>query len=221
MTIDFHGRIYETIAGIGKAVSSPKRLQLLDVLCQGEKTVETLAEHVGISVKLASAHLKILRTARLLEARKEGKHVLYRAANAGVSAFWVRLRSLAESQFAEIERTLQGYFADRSGMSRVDRATLLRRAREGEVVVIDVRPADEYRQGHIPRSWSIPLTDLRKRLSRIPKSKEVVAYCRGPYCVLSAEAVELLRKRGYRAMRMSDGVAEWAAAGLPLERGLP
>ena len=208
--------IYEAIAQIGKAAASPKRLELLDMLCQGEKTVEELTAHSQMSMKLTSAHLRILRSARLVETRRAGKNVFYRAANDQVSSFWVGIRSLAEQRFTEIGRTLDNYFNQPEGMAQVDRKTLLKRVRDAEVVVVDVRPESEYRAGHLPHALSIPLGELKKRLSQIPKSKEVIAYCRGPYCILSHEAVELLRKKGYRAARLSDGVAEWKTAGFPV-----
>lgn len=210
--------IYEAIAQIGKATSSPKRLELLDLLCQSEKPVETLAAQAGIDVKLASAHLKVLRTTRLVETRKDGKHVFYRIADAEVAVFWVKLRKLAEMRSLEIQKVTEQYFQDRDSMVSMDYKTLLKKARSGDVVILDVRPDDEYAAGHIPYSRSVPLTQLKRKLSEIPKSKEVIAYCRGPYCVLSHEAIEILRRKGYRVSRLSSGVSEWAAAGLPLER---
>lgn len=215
---DMKDHIYEAIAQIGKATSSPKRLELLDLLCQSEKPVETLATQAGIDVKLASAHLKVLRIARLVETRKDGKHVFYRVADSEVAAFWVKLRSLAEMRSLEILKVSEQYFQDRDSMVSMDYKTLLKKARSGDVVILDVRPEDEYAAGHIPHAMSVPLAQLKKKLSEIPKSKEVVAYCRGPYCVLSHEAIEILRRKGYRVSRLSSGVSEWAAAGLPLER---
>ncbi len=212
-------QIYEVIAQVGKAVSSPKRLELLDILCQSEKSVEMLAKQADLTVKLTSAHLKVLRATRLVETRKEGKHVFYRIAGPNVASFWVNLRSLAEKHFLEIQRTMDQFFRDKAGMAHVDRKTLLKRVREGEIIVIDVRPEQEYRDGHIPNALSVPLSDLKKRLSEIPKNKEIIAYCRGPYCVLSHEAVEILKAKGYRASRMSDGVSDWVAAGFSIERG--
>ena len=215
---DMKDHIYEAIAQIGKATSSPKRLELLDLLCQSEKPVETLAAQAGIDVKLASAHLKVLRTTRLVETRKDGKHVFYRIADAEVAVFWVKLRKLAEMRSLEIQKVTEQYFQDRDSMVSMDYKTLLKKARSGDVVILDVRPDDEYAAGHIPYSRSVPLTQLKRKLSEIPKSKEVIAYCRGPYCVLSHEAIEILRRKGYRVSRLSSGVSEWAAAGLPLER---
>lgn len=215
---DMKDHIYEAIAQIGKATSSPKRLELLDLLCQSEKPVETLAAQAGIDVKLASAHLKVLRSSRLVETRKDGKHVFYRIADPEVAAFWVKLRSLAEIRSLEIQNVAEQYFQDRDSMVSMDYKTLLKKARSGDIVVLDVRPEDEYAAGHIPHSLSVPLSQLKKKLSEIPKSKEVVAYCRGPYCVLSHEAIEILRRKGYRVSRLSSGVSEWVAAGLPLDR---
>lgn len=210
--------IYENISLIGKAVSAPKRLELLEFLCQGEKTVEDSALHTGISLKLASAHLKVLRGARLVTTRKEGTYVYYRVANQEVIAFWVKLHSLAEGRFSEIEHTLKQFGIDPENMSKLDKKTLLKNVREGEVIIIDVRPEEEYLQGHIPNSLSIPFSELKKRLSEIPKSKEIIAYCRGPYCILSHEAALFLRKKGYKATPMREGMPEWMAAGLPVQK---
>ena len=210
--------LYEEFARVGKAVASPRRLELLDLLSQGEKSVETLAEQASLGVKNASAQLKVLRAARLVETRRDGQRVLYRLANEGVARFWLSLRALGEAQYAEVARIAAQFFADPDGLKPIDRSTLVTRARRGEVVVIDVRPADEYVAGHIPGARSIPVAELEKRLTSLPKDRDIVAYCRGPYCVFAIEAVELLRRRGYRALRLEDGVHEWLAGGLPIER---
>ena len=213
----FKDGLYEQFARIGKAVASPRRLEILDLLCQGEKTVEELAEHACIDVKSASAHLKVLRSARLLEARRNGKYVRYRLADPAVGGFWLSLRSLAHRQLAEIRETVEKYFENRGAMQPVDRRTLVSRARRGDVIVLDLRPGDEFVAGHLPHARSLPLGELRRKLSTLPRSKEIVAYCRGPYCVLSFEAVKLLRRRGFKATRLDDGVLEWRAAGMPIE----
>jgi rhodanese-related sulfurtransferase/DNA-binding CsgD family transcriptional regulator len=214
---DFKDAIYEQFARIGKATASPRRLEILDLLCQGEKTVEELAEHARIDIKNASAHIKVLRAARLLDSRRDGKHVYYRLADPAVGSFWLSLRSLAEHRLSEIREAVQVYFAQPESMHAVDRRTLLARARRGDVVVLDVRPADEYATGHLPHARSLPLPELKRRLATLPRGKQIVAYCRGPYCVLSLEAVEFLRRRGFRAIRLDDGVLEWRAAGMPIE----
>jgi rhodanese-related sulfurtransferase/DNA-binding transcriptional ArsR family regulator len=211
--------LYGQLARIGKGVSSPQRLELLDLLSQGEKSVETLAAQAGLSIKNASAHLRVLRGARLVETRKEVRHVYYRLADESVSTFFLALRGLAETRLAEVREVAREYFNGPVGMTPVDRQGLLERARAGEVTVLDVRPAAEFRAGHIPGARSVPLEELEQTLGSIPKDQDVVAYCRGPYCVLALEAVALLRARGYRATRLEDGVAEWRAAGLPVEQG--
>ena len=209
--------LYEQVGRIGKALASPKRLELIDLLCQSEKSVEALAEAARCSVKLASAHLKALRQARLVEARRDGKYVYYRLADAHVADAWVHLRALAEERLLELQTALHSLAGPDEVLVGADRATLLRRASRGEVVVIDVRPAEEYEAGHLPRARSLPLTELRSRLRELPRDKPIVAYCRGPFCLMSSEAVALLKKRGYRAAKLADGVAEWRAGGLPIE----
>ncbi|MEW5887807.1 MAG: metalloregulator ArsR/SmtB family transcription factor [Pseudomonadota bacterium] len=209
--------LYEQVARIGKALASPKRLELIELLCQSEKSVEALAEAARCSVKLASAHLKALRAARLVEARRDGKYVHYRLADAHVADAWVHLRALAEERLLELQTALQSLAAPDAVLTGTDRATLLRRAACGEVIVIDVRPPEEYAAGHLPRARSMPLAELRERLRELPKDKPIVAYCRGPFCRMSNEAVALLKKHGYRASKLADGVAEWRTGGLPVE----
>ncbi len=211
--------VYELIARIGKAVASPRRLELLDLLCQGPRTVEGLAKQSGQSVANTSQHLKALRLARLVESEKEGLYVTYRVAAPEVATFYLDLRGLAQSRIAEIEQVTRSFLAGREGMQPVDREDLLRRVVKGDVVVLDVRPVEEYRAGHIPGARSLPLADLGRRLRELPRGKEIVAYCRGPYCVLAVQAVELLQKRGYRALRLEDGIPEWRARGHRVEVG--
>lgn len=215
----FKDSIYEQFARLGKAVSAPKRLELLDLLCQGPRTVEAVAEQASISVANASQHLQILRAARLVEAEKKGLYVEYRLADDEVCHFFHSLRGLAESRLAEVDQVTHAYFQQRGAMEAVPGAELLRRVRSGEVTVLDVRPIEEYRAGHIPGALSVPLSDLKARLKELPKDREVVAYCRGPYCVMAVEAVELLRKKGFRAHRMEQGVVDWRARGWRVEAG--
>src|SRR5574341_688848 len=208
--------LYEQVARIGKAVASPKRLELIELLCQGEKTVETLAAQAEISVKLASAHLKELRLARLVDTRKDGKYVLYRLASTGVAELWVKLRSAAEERLVELQMALASIVEHGEDLQAVDAADVLRRAAAGELVVLDVRPRDEFEVAHLPHARSLPVDELKKRIAELPKDVPVVAYCRGPFCLMASDAVQYLRKTGYQAFHLSDGVAEWRARGLPV-----
>lgn len=215
----FKDAIYEQFSRIGKAVSSPKRLELLDLLCQGAKNVETLARETGLTLANASQHLQTLRAARLIEAQKEGLHVTYQLCDPKVCEFFRSMRVLAESQLAEIEMIKRRFLENREGMEPVDRNDLLKRVKQGAVTVLDVRPVEEYRAGHIPGALSVPLTELEKLFSKLPRDQEIVAYCRGPYCVLAVQAVEMLRKRGFRAIRLEEGVQDWRAMGLRVDTG--
>lgn len=215
----FKDRIYEQIARIGKASSSPKRLELLDLLSQGPRTVEALARESALSVANASQHLQVLRAARLVEPEKKGLYVEYRLADDQVAQFYLALRGLAQARLEEIEDVRRAFLADREALEPVDSAELFRRVKSGEATVLDVRPEEEYRAGHIPGALSIPLPQLEARLAELPKGREIVAYCRGPYCVMAVEAVELLRKRGLRAQRMEQSVVDWRARGWRLETG--
>jgi rhodanese-related sulfurtransferase len=211
--------IYEQLARIGKAVASPPRLELLDLLCQGPRTVEGLAREAGQTVANTSQHLQVLRGARLVEADKQGLYVTYRLADSAVCDFFQKLRDLAELRLAEVESMMRQLREGPERLEPIERKALLRRMRRGEVVVLDVRPPEEYRAGHIPGAVSLPLKNLKARLSALPKSQEIVAYCRGPYCVLAAEAVEILKAKGFRAFRLEDGIPEWRAHGLPVATG--
>lgn len=210
--------LYEQVARIGKAVASPKRLELVELLCQGEKTVEVLAAQAEISVKLASAHLKQLRMARLVDTRKEGKYVLYRLASTSVADLWVNLRAEAEERLVELQVALASIVEHGDELEGIDRAAILKKAKAGELLVLDVRPEEEFASAHLPHARSLPVDELRKRLKELPKDVPVVAYCRGPFCLMARDAVELLRRQGYRAFHLTDGVAEWRARGLPLEQ---
>jgi rhodanese-related sulfurtransferase len=204
--------LYEQVARIGKAASSPKRLELIELLCQGEKTVETLARETGISMKLASAHLRELRGAHLVDTEKQGKNVIYRIANRAVADFWVAIRSLAEDRLVELRMVIDQMASHPGEMAPQDRDSLVKLARKGEIVVLDVRPADEYLAAHLPFARSIPLDELKTRLAELPEGKAIVAYCRGPYCLMARDAVELLQKMGFDALRLPEGVAEWGIA---------
>lgn len=206
-------------ARIGKAVASPRRIELLDILAQGERSVESLAQEAGMSIKNTSAHLRVLRTARLVETRSEGTFVFYRLAGDGVDRFLRSVQDLGRERLAEVDRLLQEFYVDPEGLEPVDVENLLERARAGEVLVLDVRPAVEYRAGHVPGAVSIPVDELEQRLSGLPHDRVIVAYCRGPYCLFSVEAVELLRRKGLRARRLEVGLSEWREWGLPVAAG--
>ncbi len=214
----FKTAIYEQFARLGKAISAPKRLELLDLLSQGPRTVEALADQASLSVANASQHLQVLRAARLVDAEKQGLYVEYRLAGDDVASFFLSLRGLAESRLAEVDQVTREYFEQRGSMEVVDSEELTRRVNSGEVTVLDVRPPEEYHAGHIPGALSIPVGELKARLKELPKDREVIAYCRGPYCVMAVEAVELLRKKGFSAQRMELGVNDWRARGWSVDR---
>lgn len=214
----FKDAVFEQLARPGKALSSPKRLELIDVLTQGPRTVEVLAEQTAISVANASQHLQVLREAQLVEREREGQRVRYRLAP-GVELLYLRLRALAEARLPELERTLRDFHGERSGLEPVDGAELLDRALNGAVTVLDVRDPEEYAAGHLPTARSIPLAELRARLDELPRDREIVAYCRGPYCVLAQEAVRLLRAEGFAAHALPQGPPQWRATGLTLQVG--
>jgi rhodanese-related sulfurtransferase len=209
----FKEAIYEQFARISKALSSPRRLELLDLLCQGPRTVEVLAGEAGLSVANTSQHLRALRAARLVETSKEGQFVTYRLADEAVCEFYHTLCRLAERRLAEVEQIVGQYLAQRESLEPVDQEQLLSQVRRGEVIALDVRPPEEYRAGHIPGALSVPLEELEQRLARLPRRRQIVAYCRGPYCVLAVEAVELLRRRGFKAVRLEAGVHDWRRRG--------
>ena len=208
--------LYEQVARIGKAVASPKRLELIELLAQGEKSVEQLAIELSIDIKLASAHLRALREARLVTSRKEGKFVVYRLTGPDVAGLWVTLREVAEEHLVDLRVALDQMVAEPKKLVSLDRQALMEQAQRGEVVVIDVRPQAEYEQSHLPFARSMPVQEIANRLSELPKDKAIVAYCRGPFCLFSEEAYELLSNQGYRVHKLLDGVSEWQAAGMPL-----
>ena len=205
--------IYEQVARIGQATASPNRLELLDLLSQGARTVEALAHQTGQSVATTSHHLQVLRRARLVEAQKSGLYVTYRLADPAVGEFFLQLRSLAESRLAEVQQVSRQYLEERGALEPVGSDELVRRVRAGEVTLIDVRPREEYVAAHIPGAVSVPLAELGKHMGTLQKRRDIVAYCRGPYCVMALDAVDLLRRKGFRAYRMEHGVPEWRAQG--------
>jgi rhodanese-related sulfurtransferase len=213
----FKDKLFEQFARVGKALANPHRLEILDILAQGERTVEDLAREAGMSVANTSRHLQELRAARLVEVRREGLYGYYRLADERVFAAWRAIRDLGEARLAEIDRLVGSYLTYRDSLEAVCAEELLAKMREEGVEVLDVRPEDEYRAGHIPGARSVPVERMEAYLEEIPQDREVVAYCRGPYCVFSDEAVALLRSRGYRARRLREGLPDWRAAGLPVE----
>lgn len=213
----FKDEVFEQFARIGKALSSPKRLELLDILCQGPRTVEVLADQAAMSVANASQHLQALRAARLVDATKRGQHVEYRLADPEVSRFYVQMRRLAEARITEIEAITRDFRAEKGVLESVPADELLRRALAGEVTVLDVRPAEEFAAGHLPGARSVPLKQLEQALESLPPGREVVAYCRGPYCVLSVEAVRTLRARGIAAHVLELGPPDLQLDGVSIE----
>lgn len=210
--------LYSEFASVARALGSQHRLEILEHLAQGERGVEALAERVGLTIANASQHLQQLRRAGLVASRRDGKFVLYRLADEAVLGLMAALSDVAERNLAEVERIRRRYFDDRDSMEPVSREELLARTRDGLVTVLDVRPPDEFAVGHLPGAVNIPLSELEPRLAELDPDHEIVAYCRGPWCVLSFEAVATLRARGFRVRRLEDGLPEWRAAGLPVER---
>jgi rhodanese-related sulfurtransferase len=209
--------IFEHFAAVARSLGSAHRLELLELLAQTERSVEELAGLSGLSAANTSQHLQQLRRIGLLEAHRAGKRVLYRLADAEVVALLGGLRRITERNVGAVEKVLNSYFRERDSFEPVSRKELLRRMRAGLVTVIDTRPAEEFTAGHVAGALSVPLRELKRRLRELPREQEIVAYCRGSYCVLSYEAVAELRKRGFKASRLEDGYPEWKAAGLPVE----
>lgn len=215
----FKNSLYGQFARIGKALSSPVRLELLELLAQGERTVDSLAVEIGLSLANASQHLQALRRASLVETRKEGLYVYYRLADPAVHHLSRAIRTVAEHRLAELERIVRKHFGDRDALEPITMEHLLARARSKDVVILDTRPVNEYAAGHIAGAISVPADNLQLRLRELPRQKEYVAYCRGPYCVYADHAVEILRAKGRRAHRLIEGFPEWRAAGYPIETG--
>jgi rhodanese-related sulfurtransferase/DNA-binding HxlR family transcriptional regulator len=211
--------LFDGFALVGKALGSGRRAELVDVLAQGERSVEELAGEIGQSVANTSQHLQQLLRAGLVKTRRDGTRVYYALAGERVGELWQLLRAVAAEHVAELDRLAEAYLGDRAGLESISRSELRTRLRSGDVVLLDVRPTTEYASGHIAGARSLPLADLARRLKDLPKDSEVVAYCRGPYCVYADDAVRLLRRRGYRARRLEDGFPEWARAGLPTASG--
>ncbi|MEP7181782.1 MAG: metalloregulator ArsR/SmtB family transcription factor [Betaproteobacteria bacterium] len=207
--------LFEQVARVGKAAASPKRLELIQLLCQGEMSVETLAQQADLDGKSASAHLKELKAARLVRTRKVGRYVHYRLSDDEVVRFWVALRTFAEARFAELRQLERLSLAEHPVPP--DRQAMIDSARRGKVIVIDVRPANEFATGHLPFARSMPMADIEGRLRELPRNKDIVVYCRGPFGLLARDAVTLLLQNGFRARLLDDGIAEWRVAGLPIE----
>ena len=218
MSSDPKSRLFEQLARVGTAFASAGRLQLLELLAQGERSVDVLAAMSGLSVANCSKHLQMLRQAGLVTARKDGLRVFYAVAGDDVIALYAALQRVAENRVAEVERLLRTWLAHRDELEPVAPAELIDRAKLGLVTVLDVRPAEEYAAGHLPGAINLPIDRLESQWATLPKRKETVAYCRGPYCLMSFEAVAALRKRGLKARRLENGFPEWRAAGLPVER---
>ena len=210
--------LYEQVSRVGKALASPKRVEILEMLAQGEKAVETVASEVMIDIKLASAHLKALKEARLVQARREGKRIIYSLTGGDVAQLGVMLRQVAEEHLVELQMAVQQMMSAPNQMVSMGREDLLAQAKRGNVLVLDVRPQQEYETAHLPFARSMPLPELQKRLAELPRDVEIVAYCRGPFCLMSDEAVRLLQEHGFRSRKTFDGVSEWQAAGLAVAR---
>jgi rhodanese-related sulfurtransferase len=214
----FKDELYGQFARIGKALSNPHRLELLELLAQGERTVEDLATEANLPIANASQHLQVLRAAQLVDVRRDGLFAHYRLSNDRVFRVWQALRDLGDLQLAEVNRLVQDFLQDRTPLQSINAEELAERMQAGEILVLDVRPELEFRAGHIPEARSIPVDELEGRLDELPHDLEIIAYCRGPYCVFADEAVTLLQKHGYRARRLIDGLPDWQALNLPVER---
>jgi ArsR family transcriptional regulator len=209
--------MFEQLAGVARSLGSAHRLELLELLAQTERSVEELADMSGLTIANASQHLQQLRRFGLVEARRDGKRVIYRLADPEVVVLLGALSRVTQRNVGAVEKVLNSYFRERDNLEPVSRKELLRRMRDGLVTLIDTRPEDEFAASHLPGAINLPLSELKRRLCELPRDQEIVAYCRGPYCVLSYEAVAELRKRGFKAFRLEDGYPEWKAAGLPVE----
>jgi len=212
--------LYAQFSRVAKAASNPKRIELLELLAQAERSVDELAAASGMDFPNTSAQLQVLSRARLVESRRQGKRILYRLADESVSRFISALREIASSRLAEVEQVARDYFRARDEMEPISSVDLMNRLNHEHALVIDVRPAEEFAAGHIPGALSVPLAELKNRLPELPRESDIVAYCRGPYCVLAPQAIEILRRAGYRARRLEDGLPEWRLANLPVEMGV-
>src|SRR5438093_7426611 len=215
---EFKARLYEQLARITKALASPHRLELIDLLAQGERSVEELAREAAMPIANTSQHLQALKSAQLVTVRREGVHAYYRLADVAVFGAWQAVRDLGEKRLAEIERIVESFLGSRDELEPVSADELLERLSAGDTVVLDVRPEVEFRAGHLRGARSMPLHELEARMSELPKDQEIVAYCRGPFCMFADEAVTLLRRHGFRARRFELGFPDWRAAGLPAVR---
>ena len=214
---EFRDLVFQQFASIANSFASPKRLEIIDILAQGERDVDTLAKETGMNFANTSRHLLIMKSVKLLESRKDGVRVYYRIANDHVIACWKNLQLLAENRVAELREITRSFFEERGELEPISIEELWQRLQNNEVTLIDVRPKEEFESGHIPGAVSIPLSELKNKLVRIPTGKDVVAYCRGPYCVLAAEAIALLKKYGYKSFRFKEDIYNWKEAGLPVE----
>jgi rhodanese-related sulfurtransferase len=215
----FKNAIYEQFARVSKAMASAHRVELVELLSQGPRTVEALARLADMTLANTSAHLQVLRGAGLVESTKDGLYVTYRLADASVAGLFLATRQVAEVRLAEVAKVTRDFLAENAQLEEVDEAALRIRVRKGEVTLLDVRPPEEYAAGHIPGALSVPLPELARQLAKLPKRQEVVAYCRGPYCVMAIQAVRQLRAKGFKAVRLEEGVLDWAALGHAVERG--
>lgn len=215
----FKDSLYEQLARIGKALASPIRLELLDVLSQGPRTVESIAKEVNQSIANTSQHLQVLRSARVIDSERNGVNIIYRLADQEVLGLCGILRRVGEARLLEVRAVTEAFLRDRGVLEKTDRDTLLERVKRGEVTVLDVRPTEEFLAGHIPGAISVPLEELEQKIADLAPDREIVAYCRGPLCVMSIEAVNLLNQKGYHAVRWEEGVADWVARGLAIQTG--
>jgi rhodanese-related sulfurtransferase/DNA-binding transcriptional ArsR family regulator len=216
---EFKDHLYGQYAVIGKAIANPRRLEIIELLAQSERTVESLAEETATSLANVSQHLQSMRQAHLLDSRKQGLNVFYRLADPNVFELAIAIRKVAEQRLAELDRLVRDHFSDRSESQPVPMADLLKLARSGKAVILDTRPANEYLAGHIPGAISVPVEEFRQHLKKLPKDKEYVAYCRGPYCIYADQAIEMLQAKGRKAKRLEEGFPEWRAAGFPVAVG--
>ncbi len=214
---EFKDLIFQQFANVATAFSSPKRLEIIDILLQGEKDVETLSKQISATFANTSRHLQILKNVRMVESRREGIRIYYSISDEKVFTCWKGLQLLAESRVAEIREVLKNFLEERKAMKTISKDELWSRVQSNDVIVIDVRPVEEFNNGHIPGAISIPLAELKDRLNEIPSDREIVAYCRGPYCVLSPDAIKILKDEGYEALRLEESLPEWKSAGLPVE----